>query len=334
MLYGSSFAKRMMNTMEIRQLEAFAAVISTGSVTGAARLLERSQPAVTRLVHELEAATGYPLFTRHGPRVTPTQEGFLLYEEVEHLLGSWRQLQARTAEIGLGGEPLLLAATSAVAVGLLPQALRALEEAAGPSPVRLHSASPERVLQAVLSGAVQLGAASLPLEHRGLQLLWIGQAPCVAVLAEGDALAAGGTVPLAALAQRRLVTLSNPYRLRHRIDQVLASATDKPGGVIETNSSVNALAMVRAGLGVAVLDPLTAHGMPLAGVRVCPLDTDIPFFFGVITQQGRPLGRRPQALADVLHAAAEHVPGFVQHPPSAHADLLQAAHAGLPPPTP
>ena len=324
--------------MEIRQLEAFAAVMSTGSVTGAARLLERSQPAVTRLVHDLEATTGYPLFTRHGPRVTPTQEGFLLYEEVEHLLGSWRQLQARSVEIGQGGEPLLLAATSAVAVGLLPQALRAQEDAAGPTPVRLHSASPERVLQAVLSGSVQLGVASLPLEHRGLQLLWIAQAPCVAVMADTDPLATAPCVPLAALAQRRIVTLANPYRLRHRIDQVLAQArapaAEKPAGVIETNSSVNALAMVRAGLGIALLDPLTAHGMPLPGVRVCALDTDVPFFFGVVVPQGRPLARRAQALADALLEAAARVPGCVQHPPSAHADLLQAAHAGLPSPQP
>ncbi|KQP23565.1 LysR family transcriptional regulator [Pseudorhodoferax sp. Leaf267] len=324
--------------MEIRQLEAFAAVMSTGSVTGAARLLERSQPAVTRLVHELEAATGYALFTRHGPRVTPTQEGFLLYEEVEHLLGSWRQLQARTLEIAQGGEPLLLAATSAVAVGLLPQALRALEDATGASPVRLQSASPERVLQAVLSGAVQLGAASLPLEHRGLQLLWIGQAPCVAVLADGDPLAAAPQVPLAALARRRIVTLANPYRLRHRIDAVLAQArapaANKPTDAIETNSSVNAMAMVRAGLGIALLDPLSAHGLPLDGVCVRPLDTDVPFFFGVIVPQGRPLARRAQTLSDALLSAATALPGFQQHPPAAHADLLQAAHAGLQPPPP
>ncbi|MFT3720369.1 LysR family transcriptional regulator [Pseudorhodoferax sp.] len=315
--------------MEIRQLEAFAAVMSAGSVTGAARLLERSQPAVTRLVHELEAATGYPLFTRHGPRVAPTQEGFLLFEEVEHLLGGWRRLQARAAEIaqGTGAAPLLLAATSAVALGLLPQALRALEREAGPVPVRLTSGSPERVLRDVAGGAVQLGASSLPLEHRGLQALWIGQAPCVAVLADGDPLATAACVPAAALAGRRIVTLSNPYRLRHRIDAALA-----PGGpaapVIETNSSANAQALVRAGLGIAVLDPLTAHGAPLQGVQVRPLDVDIPFFFGVIAPQGRPLAPRLQALSDALREAARALPGFAEHPPAAHAGLLQAA-AGL-----
>lgn len=316
--------------MEIRQLEAFAAVMSTGSMTGAARLLERSQPAVTRLVHELEATTGYALFTRHGPRVTPTQEGFLLYEEVGLLLGSWRQLQVRATEIGQGGEPLLLAATSAMAVGLLPQALRALEQAHGPAPVRLHSAPPERVLQAVLSGAVQLGMASLPLEHRGLQPLWIGQAPCVAVLAESDPLAGTPALTPEALAAQRIITLSNPYRLRRRIDQALGTGAGRPASVIETNSSVNAIAMARAGLGIALLDPLSAHGMPLSGVSVRTLASDIPFFFGVFAQHGRTLARRQQALAEALLTAAAAVPGFVQHPASAHAELLQAAHTELP----
>ncbi|MGO7465133.1 LysR family transcriptional regulator, partial [Rhizobium ruizarguesonis] len=52
------------NSFDIRQLEAFAAVMSAGSVTGAARLLGRSQPAVTRLIQDLEADSGYALLQR------------------------------------------------------------------------------------------------------------------------------------------------------------------------------------------------------------------------------------------------------------------------------
>nr|WP_282960456.1 aldo/keto reductase [Burkholderia cenocepacia] len=52
--------------MELHQLEAFSAVMSAGSVTGAGELLGRSQPAVTRQIQELEADLGYALFDRHG----------------------------------------------------------------------------------------------------------------------------------------------------------------------------------------------------------------------------------------------------------------------------
>ncbi|MEO7401259.1 MAG: LysR family transcriptional regulator [Polaromonas sp.] len=317
--------------MELRQLEAFAAVMSVGSVTGAARLLNRSQPAITRLVQELEAEIGYALFTRNGPRVTPTEQGFLLFEDAERALAGLRRIHERAAEIARGeAQPLLLAATSALAVGLLPQALTRVEAQTGAAAVQLRTASPEQVVHAVLSGAVQLGASSLPLEHRGLQVHWIGQLACVAVLPQNDPLAACDKVPLAALAQRRLITMSNPFRLRHRLDAVLAGAgraNGRHGALIETNSSINAQALVRAGLGVAVLEPLTAHGAPLDGVVVRPLDTDIPFFFGVITPQARPLSAPVRALADALLQAAAALPGFVQHDVAAHATLLQSAQA-------
>ena len=312
--------------MEPRQLEAFAAVMTTGSITGAARLLARSQPAITRLVQELEAEVGYALFTRHGPRVAPTAQGFLLHEDAERVLGSLRQIHLRASEIARGdAQPLLLAATSALAVGLLPQALKSVEAQTGPVPIQLRTATPEQVLHAVLTGSVQLGVCSLPLAHHGLQVHWIGQLPCVAVLPQRDPLAKHAVVPLAALAQRRIVTMSNPFRLRHRLDAELARAgrvPDRRAALIETNSSTSAQALVRAGLGVAVLEPLTAHGAPLAGLAVRPIDTDIPFFFGVITPQSRALNAPLQALADALLQAAAALPGFVQRELGDHAQLL------------
>jgi DNA-binding transcriptional LysR family regulator len=314
--------------MEFRQLEAFAAVMASGSVTGAARMLSRSQPAVTRLVQELEAEIGYPLFARNGPRVTPTEQGFLLYEDAERALASLRQIQARADGIARGdAQPLVLAATSALAVGLMPQALKRMESNGATAAVQLRTAAPEQVVHAVLTGAVQLGASSLPLAHQGLQVHWIGQLSCVAVLPQDDPLAAHAIVPLEALAQRRLITMSDPSSLRHRLDAVLAGAgrpSQRRHDLIETNSSINAQAMVRAGLGVAVLEPLTAHGAPLEGVAIRPLDTDIPFYFGVITPQSRPLAPAVRAVADALLASAADLPGFVRHDPAAHATLLRS----------
>lgn len=313
--------------MELRQLEAFAAVMSTGSVTAAGRLLGRSQPAISRLLQELEAEIGYALFARSGPRVTPTDQGFLLYDDVERALSSLRQIRERAEEIARGqAQPLLLAATSALAAGLVPAALKQVETQTSCPRVELRSASPERVVHAVLSGAAQLGATSLPLEHRGLTVHWIGQAPCVVALPEDDPAARHAVVPVAELAGRRVVTMANPYRLRRRLDAALPP-NGHTLGPIETNSSINALAAVRAGLGVSVLEPITAYGAPMAGVAIRPIDLDIPFFFGVITSQSQALTPACQAMADALaQAAARLLPGFVLHDAGQHGALLQSIY--------
>jgi len=321
--------------MELRQLEAFAATLSTGSVTGAARLLDRSQPAISRSIQELEAQIGYALFTRSGPRVTPTTQGFLLYQDVERALGSLRHIRTRADEIARGdGAPLRLAATFAMSSGLVPSALKLVADRHGPGHTQLRSMPAEQVVHAVLTGTAQIGVSSLPLEHRGLRVNWIGQSRCVVALAENDPLAVLEVVPLAALAGRSLVTLSNPYRLRRRLDAAMVRigkdvTARGQGGLIETNSSINAMAAVRAGLGVSVLEPVTAYGAPMQGVVVRPLDTDIPYFFGVITPQSSPLEEPVVALADALaQAAATLLPGFVLHQAEAHASLLQSIYDG------
>ena len=68
--------------MTFRALEAFRAIVLTGSVTNAASMLHISQPAVTRLIRDLEADLQFPLFQRRKGRLFATSEGLALFEEV------------------------------------------------------------------------------------------------------------------------------------------------------------------------------------------------------------------------------------------------------------
>ena len=69
--------------MGLRHIEAFRAVMMTGSMTAAARRVHTSQPHVSRLIAQLEAITQFPLFDRNGSRLTPTQDGSRFFQEVE-----------------------------------------------------------------------------------------------------------------------------------------------------------------------------------------------------------------------------------------------------------
>lgn len=314
--------------MDLRQLEAFSAVMTVGSITGAGQILGKSQPAITRLIRDFEDELGFTLFERNGPKVTPTSRAFELAPEVEEALAGIRQLRSSADHLAKEeGRELRLVATPALAAGLVPAAVAALPAELQPETVHLRSLLAERAVQAVLSKTIDLGVVSLPLEHRGADVHWIGEAPCVAVVREGSRFARTERISMASLVGEKVISLSNPYRLRRRIDRAFAEVDGAPA-IVETNSSANALQMARAGLGIAIVDPVAAYGSGVKGISVRPLDVDIPFFFGVITPYAHPLSATARALIQVLEDTARKlVPGFVRHELGAHDALLQRIHA-------
>lgn len=316
--------------MDLRQLEAFAAVMSAGSVTAAGKMLGRSQPSVTRVIQELEQELGFALFERSGPKVTPTQKAFMMYAEVESALLGIRNIRQRALHIAQDeNRQIKLVAIPALAAGLLPLALSRLPQPLQPQHIQLHSMSPENVVQAVLSKTMDLGAVSLPLEHRGLDIHWIGESPCVAVLPADSELARYEVLPMEVLAGHPLITMSNPFRFRRRIDKAFQDAGGKAPHMLDTNTSLVAMQMARVGLGIALVDPFTALGVPINGVVVRPIECNIPFFFGLISAFASPLSDVSVALVEELARSAQALlPSMVMHDPSEHDALLQSIYAG------
>jgi DNA-binding transcriptional LysR family regulator len=296
---------------DIRQLEAFAAVMSAGSITGGARLLGRSQSAVTRLIQELEADLGFQLLHRSGPRVTPTDQGVRFHEEVEQMMSGLRRLREQARNIvAHEARAIQIVATAALAAGIVPGALARLSRTHLPNRVMIRTLSPEQVVQSVQARSADIGLSSLPIDHPGLTVHWTVEAPCVAVLAANHPLAQEPSLHLHHLTGQTLVTVENPYRLRGRIDQALAEAGVEPRAVIETNVALNAVLAARAGLGIALIEPATAYGVPIADVVVKPLTVKIQSPWGLITPLTQPPTPDITALIHALkHAATTILPG-------------------------
>lgn len=72
--------------MEFRVLRYFLAVANEGSITGAAKVLNVTQPTLSRQIKDLEDELGKPLFLRTFPRITLTSEGLILRKRAEEIL--------------------------------------------------------------------------------------------------------------------------------------------------------------------------------------------------------------------------------------------------------
>ena len=112
--------------LTFRQIEAFQAVIVTGSVTEAATLMGVSQPAVSRLLADLESQLGFTLFLRAGRSLQPTAEARLLVDTVRRAFGGLDRIrEAAEAIRDFRQTPLMLVTTSSFAVKVLPDLIAA-----------------------------------------------------------------------------------------------------------------------------------------------------------------------------------------------------------------
>jgi len=206
-----------------------------------------------------------------------------------------------------------IASIPAIAASVVPLALQDLPADQFPHHVHLQSTASENVVQAVVARTADIGIASLPLDNPGVDVHWIGEVPCVAIVAAGDPLAGRDVLRPEDLKGRRLIASANPYRLRMRIDKALAEQSIDTGGVIDSNATYVSLSLARAGLGVAIVESVTISGLPIQDIAVLPLAFHIPFYWGVITATGVPLPATVQRLISAIERRASALPNFRMH---------------------
>src|SRR4051794_32383621 len=85
--------------VNIRQIEAFHAVMETGSVTHAGARLGISQPAVSKLLKSFAESCGFKLFLRSNGRLLPTREARLVAAEVELLVSGTERVERVAAAV-------------------------------------------------------------------------------------------------------------------------------------------------------------------------------------------------------------------------------------------
>jgi len=149
-----------------RQLEAFRAVMLTGGMTPAAELIGVTQPAVSRLIRDLQRSLRLTLFKKRGARLLPTGEAHSLYREVERsFVGLDRIAQSALELRERRAGTLRIAALPALASGFLPRFAGAFLAARPKLDLALFGLTSSSVLDWVISGQCDVGIAEIPIEH-------------------------------------------------------------------------------------------------------------------------------------------------------------------------
>jgi DNA-binding transcriptional LysR family regulator len=289
--------------MNVRQLEAFRAVMAAGSVTRAAQALNISQPAVSQLIAQLERSCGFALFARDTGRLQPTREAEALLAEVQHLfIGVQRLARVAVALKELNWGVLSVAAFPAMAKRMLPEIVANYCQDRPDVRFRIESMRSRSLIDAVATQHVDIGLSVLPADREEVESVHLQRLPGVCILPRGHRLVAKKAISAADLADERFISLGRQDQSRLMIDKIFDDLQIPRRLQIETGQSEVALSLVASGAGVSVIDPMTVFEQHDARVEVRPFRPQMAFDVWLIGAR-RP---RPMRLLDDFRQHMKH----------------------------
>ena len=268
--------------LPLRQLEAFHAVVVSGNMTNAAKFLNISQPAVSRLVSSLEDSLGFALFQRLSGRLRATPEARVLFDQVEKALSNLNHISSLTRDLqDRKAGHLRIACLPGFATSLLPRVMaRFLDERPGLN-LTLEPRAPERIQEWIAAQQFDIGLSERfednpAIEYEPLSIRTVCVAP------PGHPIASKTVVTARDLDGQPLIHTSRD----HPIYRALQLAFDEAGawlnGAVETRQFAPACIMVSEGFGVSVVSEIDARVYEREGLVVRPFEPEIPFQINIL----------------------------------------------------
>lgn len=307
--------------MDLRQLQAFLAVVDHGGFTAAARATHTVQSNISTHVARLERELNATLVDRSSGK--PTQEG-------EAVLSRARRIQSELAALEADVSSLRGSPRGTVRLGIIGTTARWI------TPLlvkRLHAVAPDIHLVIadgtttsqtlrILEGDLDLGLLSLPINDAEIRTSALFDEDHVVVVPTSHPLAARrgqGKVTLTELTEYELMLSSPGTTFRHEIDAAFRAQDLRPRAQFEIDGLRLLASLAFQGFGVAIVPATAAPGW-IGGDWV------------IVEVEG--LGRRTVGLATrrraMLSVAAQTTANVVQHIITNEAATVQGIHLRTP----
>ncbi len=272
-----------------RLLECFHATMAVGTVTGAAEILNTSQPAVSRSLKQLEDAVKMSLFNRSGNRVVPTREAYLLYEEVDKSFRSIRRIGRAAEEIrNLRQGRIHIACAPAYSQGLLVSAVTAFNTDRPGVQTVVSTRQTPTISELVASQQCDIGLAAYAVEPEGTEHQLFTDAPEICVLPADHPLIEKSEISPQDLHQQKFVALGHNDPYAQRLNRILETLEVTPITVIEVHNSIMAAEAVAQGVGISVINPFSALSFKHRPVVFRRFTEDLPFMSTLLRSKFQP----------------------------------------------
>ncbi len=288
--------------MRLRQIEVFHAVYSNGSISAAARALNVSQPAVSKMLRHTESQLGIMLFELVRGRLAPTDEAHALFREVDEVFARVLSLQVTARNLRRSGAGhLRIGIAPSLGLEVAPAAIAGFRARHPDVSFDVQTLHHDDMAQALYERECDIAFGYDPPPHPRLATRWLAPA-AVMVLAPLGHFGAD-PVPMATLAGADLISVSGRGPIGTLVTQALADAGIDARHSIAVGTYYVAAALVRFGSGLALVDEFTARAMAHPAVMASPLLPALDFGVHAAWLDDRPLSKLGMRFVEAMTAA-------------------------------
>ncbi|WP_027857268.1 LysR family transcriptional regulator [Marinobacterium jannaschii] len=298
--------------MNLKQMEAFRAVMLTGSVSQAAKQLFRTQPAVSMMVSSLEEEIGFQLFERHKKRLYPTPEANYLYKEVEAIFSRIQDLSQTVQDIQNKQYGFLrIGCMPGPSNFFIPDILADFLEAHPKIQASLQTRTSDAVVEWIASNQYDLGLAEMSKHQSNVGNNQMFELLCTCALPADHPLAEHEVITPAMLDEEPMITLHPDHMIFHDLMQLFEASGHRMNVCLQTRFFIPALKFVERGLGVSVVDPISAFGYTTYAqpgkVVFRRFQPDVYLRIGLMFPSDTPSSMITLEFADLLRQRIEYV---------------------------
>lgn len=276
------------------------AVVASGTTTQAAELLGLTQPAVSRLISQLEDELCLNIFDRRHGRLRITPEGQHFYKVAEKVLASIDQITATARDIRtLQAGAIRIIAMPALAYGLLPDTIAKFNAKYSQIKVSVVMGNRQDIEEGIEGAHYDLGIATLPVAQQSIDVEPLFAVNCVCVAPMGHPFEKLKRVKAEDMAGMPFISISSGTLFRYRIDELFGSLGIERKLGIEAPSTLLSCNLVSKGVGVTIVHPFIATAY---GDRVIsrPFDPPIRLEYGLLFPSGKSRSLITKSFVDTL----------------------------------
>jgi len=241
--------------VKIRYLEIFDTIMRTHSLTEAARVLNMSQPALSKMLTHAEDQIGVPLFNRRRGRISPTTEALQLFKETEALFDRLHDVQRMASEIRDSRVATVrVAAIQTLGTSVLPRLIREFREAHPRVRFSIQLMPPRQVIESTSKGDVDLGLMLSPIQGADIRKVELGRSELFCAVRREHRLASLERIPLSQLLGETLITGNRNYLFGLHLENLFGAIGAIPEIACQVSTSFVACALVEEGVGIGLVD--------------------------------------------------------------------------------